>query len=323
MITPKVKQDNQRGAETLSYLFQEYAKDRSGSPEYSNTESADERSMDIPSLRDGIKFMAKPPQDNRENTKVRLGLGLDPEKALNKHANIFTDPVHEVVGRYRKFVKSPLLDSALWGSLATGATYLAGQYFNPITEEDVLQETADIIKKNKLPLTTETVKKAKAQAKSNLNRSKWLTAGAIGLGVAGINSAYHYTPGKLESLYKWSSENIRKQASIDPLATSMDINHVKAAVMDSSMTDGNKFLAMSMLDTIPKSSVNSDDIIGAAINTGVSAVGSPIGQYTVAAAMDAATGYVGGSLLGLSRPDRVAAAMGIGSFLARTLQPNI
>ena len=318
----KLKQDNQRGAEVMSYLYNEFAKDNG---QQTTEYEASDSEMNIPSLRDRVRFtsLENPEPDVAGSGKLRIGLGLDPDRAMTKKANIFTKPIHEVTHGYRNFVKSPLVDSAIHGLVATGLTRLAGHYFNPIEEQDILNETADIIRKEKLPLTQETVAKTKKRAEDNLKRNKWLFAGAVGLGTAAMNSAYHYVPGRPETLYKWSSEGFNKTASLDPLATSMDINQVKAAVMDSSMTDGNKFLSMSMLNTIDKPMVNSNDIIGAAINTGVSAFGSPIGQYTVAAALDAGTGYLGGKLLGISRPDRLATAVGVGSFLTRTLQPNI
>lgn len=338
----KVKQDNQRGAEVLSYLFDEYATNNPDVPQGLGLRNPD-GGANIPSTDERVEFVPRSEEFEDDNGhKLRLlnkfsnedtGEGETVEEALaaddgatytdeaNDDLPFFRRPIQENVRRYRDFVKYVPVDSALTGLGLAGATYALGNFFNPVDDESIREDVAKIIRERKLPVTTKTVAEVKKEAIKKAKRRKLLFAGAVGLGGAALNSWYHYIPGRPQTLYKWSSAMAKRASMLDP-SSFMDINDVKASVMDSSMTDGNKFLAMNMLDSINKPMVSSNDIIGAAINTGVSAMGSPIGRYTVSAATNAALGYGAGSLLGISRPDRLAATMGIGSFVMDSLQPN-
>jgi hypothetical protein len=317
----KVKQDNQRGAEVMSYLYDEFAKEHpEQTPELRNPDGG----ADIPSLEDRVEFLPMAAQSEDDNGhKLRLLNKFSSEGSDSAESKSFMHtPISEHILNYRKAVKSPLVDSALAGLGLAGLSYGLGQYFNPIDDDTILAGAAKILKDTKAPITQQTINAAKKAAMSKARRNKLLFAGAVGLLGAAANSWYHYVPGRPETLYKWANTGMRKRAGMLDPNSFMDINEVKASVMDSPMTDGNKFLAMNMLDSINKPMVSSNDIIGAAVNTGVSALGSPIGRYTVAAATNAAIGYGAGSLMGISRPDRLAATMGIGSFVMNSLQPT-
>lgn len=340
-LTPrtKVKQDNQRGAEVMSYLFDEYAANNPDVPQGLGLRNPD-GGANIPSTNERVEFVPHSEEFEDDNGhKLRLLNKFSNEETVEEAiaaddsaANtdndeseedlpFFRRPIQENVRRYRDFVKYVPVDSALTGLGLAGATYALGNFFNPVDDESIREDVAKIIRERKLPVTAQTVAAVKKEALKKAKRRKLLFAGAVGLGGAALNSWYHYIPGRPQTLYKWSSALDKRASMLDPNSF-MDINEVKASVMDSSMTDGNKFLAMNMLDSINKPMVSSNDIIGAAINTGVSAVGSPIGRYTVSAATNAALGYGAGKLLGISRPDRLAATMGIGSFVMDSLQPN-
>ncbi len=322
----KVKQDNQRGSEVLSYLYDEYATEHPDAAAGLGLRNPD-GGANIPSTDERVEFVPSSEEfEDSNGHKLRLlnKFSSDADsyrKAEETKLPYLRRPIQENIRQYREFVRSPPADSALTGLGVAGVTYALGNFFNPIDNNYIMEDAARIIKDRKLPLTSEVVKAAKEEALRKARRNKLLFAGALGLGSAVLNSWYHYIPGRPQTLYKWSSA-INKEASIlDPNAA-MDINKVKASVIDSSMTDGNKFLALNMLNTIDKPTVSSNDIIGAAINTGASAIGSPIGMYTVSAATNAALGYGAGKLLGISRPGRLAATVGIGSFLTRAMQPS-
>lgn len=319
----KVKQDNQRGSEVMSYLFEEFNAGRTPMADKQNAE----QDLDIPSLKERVEFKPKAATtDNAGDHKLRLLNKFSSEHEVvdvdDKPAPFMRRPISEHVKNYRDFIKSPLIDSALVGGTLALGTWALDRYFNPITADDVMEEAASVAKKLKIQPSLENIKQLKAKATANLKRNKWIIPGIVGLTGFAVNSRYHYKPGNWKSLFKFANAPIEKSASMFGPYDSMDINEVRSAVIDSSMTDGNKFLAMNMLGTIDKSMVTSGDIIGAAVSTGASAIsGSPIGRYTVAAAANAATGYGFGKLIGVSRPDRLAAAAGIGSFLLQTLQP--
>jgi hypothetical protein len=313
----KVKQDNQRGAEVMSYLYDEFSKEHpEQTPELRNPDGG----ADIPSLEDRVEFLPMAAQSEDDNGhKLRL---LNKFSSEPENKSFMQTPISEHILNYRKAVKSPLVDSLITGLGLAGISYGLGRFFNPITEETVLEGAAGILKDKNIPVTAQTLAATKKLARRRAERNKWLFTGAVGLLGATANSWYHYVPGRPETLYKWANTGMRKRAGMLDPNSFMDINEVKASVIDSPMTDGNKFLAMNMLNTIDKPMVSSNDIIGAAINTGVSAIGSPIGRYTVAAATNAALGYGAGKLMGISRPDRLAATLGIGSFVMNSLQPQ-
>ena len=320
----KVKQDNQRGSEVMSYLFEEFNSGRTPLAD----KQIPEQELDIPSLKERVSFRPKAEApDNAGDRKLRLLNKFSSDNVVevkdpNEPTPFMRRPLNEHVKNYRDFIKSPLLDSAIVGSSLALGTWALDRYFNPITDTDILEEAAAIAKERKIQPSSDNVKQLKAMARSRLNRNKWIIPGIVGIIGSSANSWYHYKPGNWKSLFKFANAKLNKTASMFGPYDSMDINEVRSAVIDSSMTDGNKFLAMNMLGTIDKPMVTSGDIIGAAVNTGVSAVsGSPIGRYTVAAAANAAMGYSLGKLVGVSRPDRLAAATGIGSFLLGTLQP--
>lgn len=320
----KTVQDNDRGNSIMSYLGSEARKSCKEHPDHGKVDKVKkpvDGEMDIPSLKESVQFTRKKNRD----TLIPNRVDGPPLRMFNKYANdtpFLQRPFAEHVGRYHDFIRSPLVDSALTGLGVFGLAYAADKFFDPDPETEQEQNTitADYLAKHKIvPKTYDEVKYYRAKALQRRRLNRYLIAGATGLIGAGLNSWYHYVPGKPSSLWKFS--NMEKKAGMLGNLDYMDINEVKSAVMDSNMTDGNKFLSMSMLDTINKPMVNSTDIVSAAVNTGVSAFGSPIGRYTVAAAADAALGYGLGKALGISAPGRLAATTGIGSFLLRTLQP--
>lgn len=316
----KVKQDNQRGADVMSYLYDEF---KANNPELTEDQYRDPDGKSYtPGTADQVEFVPHAQQSEDDNGhKLRL---------LNKFSSADTDakkpfmhtPISEHIGNYKSLVGSPLVDSALKGAGIFALSYGLDKFFNPIDNNEILKDAATILKETGGPVTNETIVAAKKEALRRAKRRKLLIAGAIGLGGSVLNSAYHYVPGRPETLYKWAGEGFRKNANIWDHGPYMDMNDVRTSVMNSPMTDTNKFLAMNMLDTINKPMVSSGDIMNAAVGTGASAFGSPIGRYTVAAATNAALGYGAGKLLGISRPDRLAATMGIGSFLLNSLQPT-
>lgn len=334
-VTTKTEQDPEIGNRVMSDLG-DFAKQYSprDTKAGKRTEETEEQ---LPSLRERIRFARHESANAHEelatgtsyaapihpNIPKRASKANVPDPAYDDES-LLARPIGDNVMRYRRAMKSPLVDSAIHAVLAGGLMYGASKFFDPDTDEAVAADAVELARDAKasgLELNPDTNYWLN-EARRRRSSSRWKWTAAAALAAAAANELYHYEPGKPSSLFKYSSANLRKRASMLGPETTMDIDQVRAAVMDSPMTDGNKFLSMQMLDTIDKPLVSSTDIIGAAVNTGVSALGgAPIGRYTVAAAADAALGYGVGSLMGLSAPARLAAATGVTSFLARTLVP--
>lgn len=322
------REDNKLGADTMHYLYNAYNKYRKKDKD-EQTDQGDYTGH-LNRVTDPVRWSS-----TRITNPISESSSASPLRLLNKFAaddkdygsskpedNFFRRPISENVRRYRDFVKSPIIDSLIAGGLVGGLSYGASKFFNPDTDEVVAETAREMVradKKNKSPLKTSA--QYIQAAKDKLRRDRLITAGIVALGSAGVNSWFHSIPNHPKTWYKWSHRGgLNKKSSMLDGSLNMDINEVKAAVLDSPMTDGNKFMSMSMLNTINQPTVNSNDIIGAAIGTGASALaGAPIGRYTVAAVADAALGYGVGKLMGISAPGRLAAVTGIGSFILRSL----
>lgn len=154
-------------------------------------------------------------------------------------------------------------------------------------------------------------------------RRNWLTA-LTGIGLTGLGIYASSHPNIKGSWYKYlpKKDGMRKNNSMLGPADFVPIGFAQQAVMDNpNMTLDNKYRAISMLNSMggPNTPVSSPDIVSAAVNTGASAHGYPVGRATVGAIADSLLTYAGAKAFGASDPGGLAAKVGLGSLGVRLL----
>jgi hypothetical protein len=161
-------------------------------------------------------------------------------------------------------------------------------------------------------------------------RKRLTTLTGVGLTSLGLCSSIH--PNIKDSWYRSLPKkhgestpfsNIRKGASMLGPADFVPLGFAQKAVMESpTMSLDNKFRAVQMLNAIPggpETPITSTDIVSAAVNTGASAGGYPLGRATVGAVADSLLTYAGAKAFGADNPGSLAAKVGLGSLGIRLI----
>lgn len=260
---------------------------------------------------------------NPEELKVSNLLSNMTKKATDKSSDsIFTMPISQLQDKVRDFTGNPAVLSALmFAPFALGGWGLS-KWLNPVEKKEwgpeATSEFRRLAKARGLDLSRmdydqrkELATEAVDNAQSKLNRRHLWTGLGAGLLGAALNSSLHYDGRGLESLYKY----LPKKASMLGPYPELPTDVVRDAVMrDPGLDQLTKLQTMNMLRSAPEPMVSSTDIVNTAVETGASALANkPLGRIAVSAAADYALGYGLGSILGISRPDRLGAVFGIGT----------
>lgn len=324
------------GSSVLSYLYNQYNKP-AGYEEEADTGNTGKINRDSSELYRFVKQQALTNSSRRDDIPVSRKSGELNEDddnlvisnllpSFRKRANVGETPwqerqIGDLVDALKAKTKSPLVLDALIAAPVALTALGVSSWLNPTNPKsnptlaaDAQELMEDDINKFNGRLTKspqEYLKRAIAKKRWN-NIKNALIAGGL---VAGTSAWLRYIPGKPESLWKW---NMPKTASMNkkafgPLYTPFGLQQ---AVNVSGMSPYQKNMTNSMISTMNQPLVDADDVINHSVYSGASGVtGMPLGGMALAAAADAGVGYGVGKLFGIDRPDRLAAAAGIGSFL--------
>lgn len=260
---------------------------------------------------------------NPEELKVSNLLSNMTKKASDKsYKNPFTMPIAEIQDKVRGFTGNPAVLSALmFAPFALGGWGLS-KWLNPVDKKEwgptSSAEFRRLAKARGLDLSKmdydqrkQLATEAVNNAQSKLNRRHLWTGLGVGLLGAALNAGLHYDGRGLESLYKY----LPKKASMLGPSPELPTDMVRDAVLyNDGLDPWTKLQTINMLQSAPEPMVSSTDIVNTAVETGASALANkPLGRIAISAAADYALGYGLGSILGISRPDRLGAVFGIGT----------
>lgn len=263
----------------------------------------------------------------QEELKVSNLLSNMTKKAAGEGStskNPFTMPISDLQDKVRAFTGNPAVLSALmFAPFALGGWGLS-KWLNPVEKKEwgpeansefrrLLKERGLNAAKMDYEQRKELATEAVDNAQSKLNRRHLWTGLGAGLLGAALNSALHYDGRGLESLYKY----LPKKASMLGPSPELPTDMVRDAVLyNDGLDPWTKLQTINMLESAPEPMVSSTDIVNTAVGTGASALANkPLGRIAISAAADYALGYGLGSVLGISRPDRLGAVFGIGTAI--------
>lgn len=294
--------------EIFAYLHKVRVED---DPELSGISEDEDKEYGSPGEKSmaGVLFRADEPVARRIPDKPNITFtSVMPKKssaskAKNILARIGGIKLGDVDDAIRDITGSPLIRAGALGLLSAGAIYAAYPWLDEPDPRYSALYGGD---------------------KAYNTRRDWVT-GLTGLGMMGLGIYASKHPNIADSWYRYLPKkdpvpvsSIRKGASMLGPADFVPLGFAQQAIMNSpEMSLDNKYRAVSMLNAIPggpQTPINSTDIVSAAVNTGSSANGYPLGRAAVGAVADALIGYTVASALGSKNPSRGAALVGLGSF---------
>lgn len=329
------------GNTVLSYLYNQYNK-RDGLEDESSVSDAGKINRDSSELYRFVKQQALTDSNKRDSIPVSRKSGElneDDENlvisnllpSFRKRANSEDAPwqsrsIADLVDALKAKTKSPLVLDAMIAAPAALAAFGISSWLNPADPESnptLAADAQELMEKDMGKFNGRLTKSPQEYLKKAVAKKRWsnikkaLLAGGL---VAGTSAWLRYIPGKSESLWKWdmSKKASMPKKAFGPLYTPYGLQR---AVNVSGMSPYQKNMTNSMLSTLDQPFVDADDVVNHSVYSGASGVtGMPLGGMALAAAADAGIGYGVGKLLGVDRPDRLAMASGIGSFLYNALR---
>lgn len=247
---------------------------------------------------------------------------------LSKRADSFMHkPIPEAISGWRDAVKSPIVSSAIVGSIPALIYMGVDKFVNPDSVgknknlEAYVTQAVEEDKRNNRPLKTAD-EYIKAAVEHNKNRRLKNTLG-VWLALSALAHTTRIDSSDWSKLYKYSSA-LDKKASMLGIGPSVDFNTARHAVLsDPRMSDPLKASALNVLNFNPMPAMTSTDIVNSAIYSGETArTGMPIGRLIASSVADAAVGYGLGNLLNVGNPGRLAGLFGIGSALINAVSYN-
>lgn len=221
-------------------------------------------------------------------------------------------------------LNNPLILGGLLAIPAGFAGWGLSKWLNPTDTKDMTAEAKtymdEMIKYSGLDQDKLTpaqrrdfARKAVSKARSNETKKHVFTGAGVGLGAWALNSLLHYDSRGTESLFKY----LPKKASMLGPSPILPTEIVRDAVMyNDGLSPWTKLQTINMLQSAPEPYVTSTDIVNTAVETGASALANkPLGRIAVASAADYLLGTGIGSILGLSKPGRLGAILGIGTAI--------